>query len=233
MSQSFGGMGLPALPDKAVDVVPQTDDIVWSWGVSGATVKGGTQTSMDMKWYGNDADGATFMLFDASANTFTLTGIDLAIDGNISGVSLIDDAELTLGTGDDAVLVWDGGNLILKTIADDKLFEIGDSASTQLSWDVKWYATAGSGAGFLFFDASDSVIYTTGVDYWLKDDDVLAFGSGSSKVGDVSVVHDGTSLIFKAIADDAIIEFGDSGTPQLSFDVKVYGNAAAGAALFD
>jgi len=36
---------------------------------------------------------------------------------------------------------------------DDELIEIGDAATPQLSFDVKWYADGAAGADFLYFDA--------------------------------------------------------------------------------
>lgn len=53
----------------------------------------------------------------------------------------------------------------------------------------------------------------------------LYFGTSN----DVGIQWDGTNLILTAAADDSLIEFGDSGTTQKSFDLKVYGNGASGA----
>lgn len=129
----------------------------------------------------------------------------------------------------DASLTFDGTSLILDTETDDLLFEIGDSATTQLSWDVKIYGGAASGASYWYFDASADLLYTTGVDMQFKDNDVLAFGTGAGAAGDVSMVWDTSNLIIKATADDTLIEIGDSAATQKSFDVTIYGNAAAGA----
>ena len=159
-----------------------------------------------------------------------LQGVMLPIGfATLTTLALADSAAVIFGTGSDVSILWDGTNLIISTIADDKIIEIGDSATTQLSFDLKWYGNAASGASYLYADASDDVIYTVGVDLWLKDADVLAFGTGASKAGDVSMVVDGTTFIVKAATDDWLIEIGDSAATQLSFDLKWYGNAANGA----
>lgn len=189
-----------------------------------------TQLSLDVKWYANEANGASYLYQDASANLIYTTGVDLQFK---------DSDYLVFGTGSgasgDVNVTWDGTNLILATIADDKLIEIGDSAATQLSFDLKWYANENNGASYLYADASDNLLYTTGVDLQFKDNDYLVFGTGASAAGDVNIRWDATNLLIEAVADDSIIEFGDAATPQKSFDIKVYGDAANGAdyALFD
>ena len=136
-----------------------------------------------------------------------------------------DGGELSFGASDDVTMQWDGTNFIMAAAADDSLFEIGDSAETQKSFDLKWYGGTASGASYLYFDASADLIYTTGVDFQFKDNDVLKFGTGN----DVTITWDGTNLIVAAAADNSVIEIGDSAATQLSFDVKVYGDAANGA----
>jgi len=71
-------------------------------------------------------------------------------------ITLADNELLTIGTGSDVTLKWDTTNLILAAAADDTLIEIGDSAETQLSFDVKIYGDAASGADYLMWDASAS-----------------------------------------------------------------------------
>jgi hypothetical protein len=152
---------------------------------------------------------------------------DTTIDAG--AITMADDELLTIGTGSDVTIEWDSTNLIVAAAADDTLIEIGDSAETQLSFDVKIYGNAASGADYLYFDASANLLYTTDVDIQLKDDDYLVFGSGSGATGDVNIHWDTTNLIIAATADDTLIEIGDSAETQLSFDVKIYGNAASGA----
>jgi hypothetical protein len=183
-----------------------------------------TQLSTDVKWYANEASGASYAYFDASANLIYTTGVDLQFKDN---------DVLAFGTGagaaGDISITWDATNLIIKTAADDSLIEIGDSAATQLSVDLKWYANENSGASYLYADASANLIYTTGVDLQFKDSDYLVFGTGSGATGDVQLTWDGTNLLMSATADDSLFEIGDSGATQKSFDVKIYGNASNGA----
>lgn len=189
-----------------------------------------TQKSFDLKWYGNEASGASYLYFDASANLIYTTGVDLQFKDN---------DYLVIGTGagasGDVSILWDATNLIINAAADDTLIEIGDSATTQKSFDLKWYGNEASGASYLYLDASANLIYTTGVDLQFKDSDYLVFGTGAGAAGDVSILWDATNLIINAVADDTLIEFGDSATTQLSFDLKWYGNDASGAsfAYFD
>ena len=151
---------------------------------------------------------------------------NLHVSTNIAeNFDLADNAKLNFGAGDDVSVYWDATNLIIAAAADDSVIEIGDSAETQLSFDLKWYGGTASGASYLYFDASADLIYTTGVDVQFKDSDVLKFGTGS----DVTITWDATNLVIAAAADNSVIEIGDSAATQLSFDVKVYGDAANGA----
>lgn len=182
----------------------------------------------DVKAFG-DTTGK-YIFWDASADTFYVTGT-LSLDGtfNADNIALADAETLTFGTGSDVVMQWDGTNLIIAAAADDSLIEIGDSAVTQLSFDMKWYANEASGASYLYADASANLLYTVGVDFQFKDNDYLVFGTGSGASGDVNILWDGTNLIINAVADDTLIEIGDSAATQLSFDLKWYGNTANGA----
>ncbi len=201
-------------------LVPSTDDYLIEIADAAAT-----QKSFDLKWYGNSAAGADFLYFDASANLIYSTGIDLQFKDN---------DYLVFGTGagasGDVSILWDATNLVINAAADDSLIEIGDSAATQKSFDLKWYGNAANGADFLYLDASANLAYTTGVDLQFKDNDFLVFGTGAGAAGDVSIVWDTTNLIVAAVADDTLIEIGDAAATQLSFDVKVYGDTANGAA---
>lgn len=77
-------------------------------------------------------------------------------------LDLQDNGKLLIGTGDDVSLYWDGTNLIVAADADDSVIEIGDAATTQLSFDVKIYGDAANGADCLFWDASGSKLTTVG-----------------------------------------------------------------------
>lgn len=188
----------------------------------------GTNTNgHDVKAFG-DTSGKYFM-WDASADTLYVVGT-LSLDGtfNADNIALIDAETLTFGTGSDVVMQWDGTNFIVAAAADDSLIEIGDSAVTQKSFDLKWYGNEASGASYLYADASANLIYTVGVDVQFKDNDYLVFGTGAGATGDVNIVWDATNLIISAVADDTLIEIGDSAATQLSFDLKWYGNGANG-----
>jgi len=196
------------------------DDLLIEIGDSAAT-----QLSFDLKWYGESASGASYVYADASANLIYTVGVDIQFK---------DSDYCVFGSGagatGDVSIMWDATNLIIECVsADDLLIEIGNSAATQLSFDVKWYANEASGASYLYFDASANLIYTVGVDIQFKDNDVLALGTGAGAAGDISIVWDATNLIIKTAADDSLIEIGDSAATQLSVDLKWYANEASGA----
>lgn len=178
------------------------------------------------------ASGDLFAVVDIDAGvTKKITFAELFESSSIStSVSLTDDATLVFGTGSDVVIDWDGTNLVMAAAADDSLWEIGDSAATQKSFDIKWYANEGSGASFLYFDASANLIYTTGVDLQFLDSDILVFGTGAGAAGDIQVRWDGTDLDWLAAADDLVIKWGN-GTN--SIDQWWYGNAATDNIIFD
>ncbi len=167
-----------------------------------------------------DADFAALTCDSLVVNTVTI---------DAGAITLADDELLTIGTGSDVTVKWDSTNLIIAAAADDSLIEVGDAAATQKSFDVKLYGAGANGADYLYFDASANLLYTTDVDVQLKDDDYLVFGSGAGATGDVNIHWDTTNLIVAAVADDTLIEIGDSAATQLSFDVKIYGDAANGA----
>lgn len=112
-----------------------------------------TQKSFDLKWYANEANGASYLYADASANLIYSTGVDLQFK----------DADLLVfGTGSDVTVQWDSTNLIVSAAADDSVIEIGDSAEAQKSFDVKIYGNAASGADYLYWDASASKMISAG-----------------------------------------------------------------------
>jgi len=182
----------------------------------------------DVKAFGNTT--GKYMFWAAAADTLYVVGT-LSLDGtfNADNIGLADAETLTFGTGSDVVVQWDGTNLILGAAADDSLIEIGDSAATQLSFDMKWYGNENNGASYLYSDASANLIYTTGIDFQFKDNDYLVLGTGAGASGDVNIVWDGTNLIINAVADDTLVEIGDSAATQKSFDLKWYGNESNGA----
>lgn len=203
----------------ALRISATADDTLIEFGIAATP-----QLSVDLKWYANEAAGASYLYFDADVNLVYTTGVDIQFKDN--DILVIGSGA---GAAGDVQYVWDTTNLIMKAIADDTLWEIGDSANPQLSFDIKWYGNAASGAEYLYFDASESLLFTTGIDLQFLDTDFLVFGTGTDKTGDVQIQWDGTNLLITATADDSIIEFGDANATQKSFDIKAYGNAANGA----
>jgi len=77
-------------------------------------------------------------------------------------------------------------------------------------------------------DIQSGAVLDIDVDYDLGDSEYLTFGDSE----DVKMTFDGTSFVVVSAADDTLIEIGDAGATQKSFDLKIYGNAANGADYF-
>jgi hypothetical protein len=170
---------------------------------------------------GEDADFAALTVDSLVVNTVSVT----------AGAITLADAELiTLGTGSDVTVQWDATNLLVAAAADDEVIEIGDSAATQKSFDLKWYGNGANGADYLYFDASANLVYTTGVDLQFKDNDMLVFGTGAGGTGDAQMRWDATDLDLLPTADDSVFAIGNG---TLSFDVKIFQGAAGNYWLFD
>lgn len=169
----------------------------------------------------------------ADADFAALTADSLVINDvtvEAGSIVLADAETITMGTGSDVVVQWDGTNAIVAAAADDSVIEIGDSAATQKSFDLKWYGNAANGADYLYADASANLLYTTGVDLQFKDNDMLVFGTGSGGTGDAQLRWDGTDLDLLPTADDSNFAIGNG---TLSFDLKVFQGAAGNYWLFD
>jgi hypothetical protein len=177
---------------------------------AGYTHLGEDANGQDLKVYG-DTTGKYFF-WDASANKFKIVG-DLEVDGSLAldDIVLADNETLTFGTGLDVVMSWDGTNLIVAAAADDSLIEIGDSGTTQKSFDLKWYGNGNSGVDYLYFDASANLIYTTGIDLQFKDNDILVFGTGAGATGDVNIKWDATNLVMSSVAASSAWNIGAAG----------------------
>jgi len=146
------------------------------------------------------------------------------------GVDLLDDDNLRFGSSQDVVIDWDQTQLLIAAAADDTKIEIGDSAATQLSFDIQWYGNGANGADYLYFDASANLIYSTGVDLQIKDSDFLVFGSGAGASGDVNVKWDTTNLLIEAATDNTgQIRLGSTN----AMDLSVYGSTNTNICLFD
>jgi hypothetical protein len=164
----------------------------------------------DLKIYG-DTTGK-YVFWDASADTLYVTGT-LSVDGAIAAddIAFADSELLYFGTGNDVSITWDGTNLIVAAAADDSLIEIGDSAATQKSFDLKWYGNEANGTSYLYADASANLIYTTGVDLQLKDSDYLVFGSGAGATGDINFTWDATDFHMNSVAAASTWNIGAAG----------------------
>ncbi len=187
---------------------------------------------------GFDADFAAVTCDSLVVNTATVEA---------GSIVLKDDESITIGTGSDVQVLWDSTNLIVKAAADESVIEIGDAAATQKSFDLKWYANEANGASYLYADASANLIYTVGVDIQLKDDDVLAFGTGAGAGGDVSLTFNSTSLIMASAAASVGWTIGAAGnvinttlTGTLTvgvdgtgYDVKAFGATPGCSLLWD
>ena len=191
-----------------LDMVPTTTNSIFKIGT-------GTY-SFDVWLYGNAS--SKYLVWDASNNTLHGSG----------GVSVLleDSNYLKFGNSSDVSVAWDGTNLLMAAAADDSIFEIGDAADTQKSFDVKVYGNASD--GYLLWDASADTLYLSGGEnLQLMDNDNLKFGAGA----DVTIDWDGTNLVIAAAADDSLIEVGDANATQASFDVRFYGNTASGGSF--
>lgn len=133
-----------------------TDDVITAW--RGAKISGVTGGTAGNPVYLSDTAGG----YSGSSGTVTQM-VGLMSDATTMFVQpeyygsesiFIDEMELAFGTGRDVTIEWDGTNFIVTAAADDSLIEIGDSAATQKSFDVKWYGNAANGADYLYLDRS-------------------------------------------------------------------------------
>jgi len=99
---TFEGLGLPNYPSANVTVDAGSDDLVWSWGRAAAT-----QKSFDMRWYGDGASGATYLYWDASADTLIFYDGAIKFDGG--GVANLITADAAASALFKAVASGDGG----------------------------------------------------------------------------------------------------------------------------
>lgn len=187
---------------------------------------------------GQDADFAALTVDSLTVNSVSVT----------AGAITLADAELiTLGTGSDVTIQWDGTNLLMAAAADDSVFEIGDAAATQKSFDLKWYGNGANGADHLYFDASANLLYTTGVDLQFKDNDYLVFGTGAGATGDVTIRWDATDLDMAATGASAAFNIGAAshvlnttvtgtltvGVDDTGYDVQFFGATTGCSLLWD
>lgn len=187
---------------------------------------------------GEDADFAALTCTSLAISGTTITGGDIVLG----------DAEsITFGASSDVVVQWDASNFLVSAAADDSLIEIGDSAATQKSFDIKVYGNSANGADYLLFDASSNLISTTGIDLQFKDNDVLVFGTGSGATGDVQITYDADSLNIVATGASDALEIGAAshvinttitgtftvGVDATGYDVQFFGDTTGCSLLWD
>ena len=153
-----------------------------------------------------DADFAALTCDSLVVNTTTIAA---------GAITLADGELITAGTGSDVTIQWDSTNFLISAAADDSVIEIGDSAATQKSFDVKVYGQAANGADYLFWDASASAFKLMGdarID--ASGATVLAANTdgGVIKVGDAStkVIQDTADMKFVSFYWDNGATSGDS-----------------------
>jgi len=91
--------------------------------------------------------------------------------------------------------------------------------SKWVSGNLKFYNNSGTEV----FAITSTGVSLQNVSFGVSD--ILYFGDSN----DVGIQWDGTNFLISALADDELIEIGDAGATQKSFDIKWYGNSAAGA----
>ena len=166
--------------------------------------------SLDLKWFG--AAAAQYIYIDVSENLVTLEGMDLI---------LMDSDLLYFGDAKDVQIRWDGTDLDILALADDSIIKFGNGTN---SFDIWIYgATANDN---IIFDASGKTLALDGIDLYLEDADVLAFGDAQ----DVTMDWDGTYFDVLCEANNEIMRIGDG---SKSFDIWVYGSAAGNNIIFD
>ena len=134
-----------------------------------------------------------------TGSTVTFAGNDLLLDATDSGKDVSwDDSEETLGFLDNAVLgfgntaaapdieiSWDADSFNWVPVAEDTIWEIGDSSASSTGFDIHYYFET---AGELLTDYDGDFINLT-------DDMDLRFGTGASTNGDFMISGDSAPLL--------------------------------------
>lgn len=166
--------------------------------------------SADLKWFG--AAAGQYVYIDVSENLVTLEGMDLI---------LMDDDLLYFGDAKDVQIRWDGTDLDILALADDSIIKFGNGTD---SFDIWIYGATVN--DIIIFDAGAKFLSLDGIDLYVLDEDILAFGDAQ----DVTISWDGVDLDILCEADNSIIKFG---TGIKSFDIWVYGSVAGNNIIFD
>lgn len=191
-----------------------SNNLLLDGAAADTVIKVGASNNQDFIIYG--ATATDFVQFDTDDSAKQAIFEDFHI-------LMMDDTDIRIGDGADVVIDWDTSGtdyLLINPAADDTLISFGKSAATQLSCDVRMYGNGANGTEYIYFDASESELYTVGCDIWIKDDDYLEFGNAS----DVTLTWaSGGGLTMAAAADNSVFTVGD-GTQ--SFDLKWFGGSA-------
>jgi len=144
------------------------------------------QKSFDVKIYGDDASGASYLYFDASGNSLSTVGID---------VKLPDNDKIVLGTGSDVQFQWNGTYLEGGPAS-------GMWAGAPSPADPRYFAYAHE-----FFD---DFMYNAPLDANLKWTEVDDSGTGTNAISDAAggigtLVTAGTDNDYHAVSSVAEI----------------------------
>ena len=121
-------------------ITAAADDSVIEIGDANAT-----QASFDLKVYGNNASGGSYMLWDASTNGLQFSG---------GSIIMQDNDNIYLGTQNDVAIKYTGNQMVILPAVDDTSIEFGISAGTQKSPDVRFWGN--DSASYMMWDASAS-----------------------------------------------------------------------------
>ncbi len=199
---------------RAVGIVTEwsSGNLVFKEKVAGSgksVIFGASSAGTDMTWYGNTASAD--MIWDASADKLIFDNAD---------INLGDNDLLTFGDGSagDVRMSFDGSNLNVTALADDEGWIFGNGTN---NFDVTVYGS--NSTNLIASDASNDDLHSVSVDFWLKDNTHLSWGTGSDKNGDVKIEWNssGTTLDMVAAANNTVWKIGTGSSD--SFDVRMYG----------
>lgn len=190
-----------ATPDQ-LQFRPAADDTVISFGAAAAT-----QKSFDLIWYGNEANGASSLTFDASANLIYTTGVDLQFKDN---------DYLVFGSGagatGDVTIRWDATDLDMAATGASAAFNIGAADHVinttftgtvtvgvdDTGYDVKFFG-ATAGKSLLWDESADKLIITGD----LAVTGAIALTGATTQIGALTVGVDGTGHDVQLFGDTA------------------------------
>ena len=181
---------------------------------------GGDLLGSDSTWSMSKA-GVLVFVGGTTTGDITITGsaADIAFDVSDDELIFNDDAVLSLGTGADITLVYDGTDLLIEAAAADDVVKLGATTN----FDVIVYGDTAT--DLITFDTSAEDVQFNGFDLTLQDSDILNFGDAD----DIAITWDGTDLLVEGAAADTIIKVGATNNQ----DIIVYGDTATDLITFD